>query len=594
MVPQGYRHLSCVPHSAVTYWLAASDPWPDFAKPGGRHSLIVVQGVAWGGADLEHWKERQRTAPTLPHLLLGLPTQLMPPGMPVPPAQLRKYFAYGNFRWYLGGHPYSFGETQSGRSAMLTRVLASLYPSAPGPFPSGRRPWEQIVRALLFNRGRLKLSTAQLNAPARSQGRFYDSLRRFFVEPGLLVGADTALGWTEFRVSGTGGNAEPEPGAPGGTSSSWLSFLLESLYGKESSQGVRPQDLLEALARPPYGVRGSLARHLVAIAASCHIGSLWFEEGRPGSKAVPVQEDQLLALLERPRGKLVFRPAGPTEQLFLRSLRQLFRPLVEMRGDLTLDPWEQTRKDILQWHAELPSWTRLHRVGHSTQAQALLKVCEEATSCDSHKLLRTVLPEAFRKKEIPLPADQAYFLDQINVARLELEGFIRRFLDKLTLSIHRCLVGGEQSDLADSREWLLRGRRTWLAGFLSGTFEGVAFSPWAEGLLSALQDPSSFGSMEVTSSDWDLEERWFVQLPRDLGLPPVREWETDHSRLFLARLGRARLELELGRFQEFFAAFAGPRKVESLKSWLHLVLTGDDVPSEVAEEILALILDDLE
>jgi hypothetical protein len=171
---------------------------------------------------------------------------------------------------------------------------------------------------------------------------------------------------------------------------------------------------------------------------------------------------------------------------------------------------------------------------------------------------------------------------------------LRRFQDRLTISIHQCLVGGEASDLASSREWLLNGRRNWLAGFLTGTFEGAIFSPWGEGLLAALQGPSALASLEVASNDPELEERWFVQLPRDLGLAPIREWETDQSNLFRARIGRAKLEVELGRFQQFFSTFVGPRKVENLRSWLHQILTADDVPSEVAEEILALVLDELE
>lgn len=583
--PLAPRLRSCVARRVVTYWLLADDPWPEFAAA----DLVVVQGVALRPSDIDLWKRRQSELPALAHVLVGLPVFLLPgptqgddpltPGRAVQPAPrpvLRDYFQLSNFHWFLAGIPHALNLAERrARKSVLGELLSSLYHGAPTHLGGGKAGWQDAVAALVCNKGRLKVSTADLNN--KSAKGFYKILGKFFLRSGILAAADSGLGWTELRVSGL--------------AQGWLAFLLESLYGQGAAQGTEIDELMRALVRPPFGARGELAVHLVAIAASCHIGSLWHETS---SESARIEPAHLLPILRKREGRLVFRPASSAEQLFLRSLRQLFRPLVESRGDLALDPWDQTRKDLLHWYAELPGWTRQHRLSYSPQAQALLRVCQEAAVGESRKLLGENLPEAFRWKSIPQPGEQAYLIDQINVARLELEGFLRGFLDKLTMGIHSALTGSAPGDLATSREWLLRGRKAWLGGFLSGSFEGVAFSPWAEGLLAALSGPSGSTHGEGGSADFELEERWFVQLPRDFGLTPVHEWETDHTRLFLARLGRARLELELGRFQEDFAGFSGPRRAEAARSWLHSVLTGDDVPAEVAEEILALVLDDLE
>ena len=161
-----------------------------------------------------------------------------------------------------------------------------------------------------------------------------------------------------------------------------------------------------------------------------------------------------------------------------------------------------------------------------------------------------------------------------------MEGFLRHRQGLLLQEICQVL-GGSSCPAQGAEEWLDEQVRRWLEGLHPGT-AARSFSDWAEGLR------------EVAASSAPFADRWFDLLPRRLGLPPVSDWDPDEGATYLARLARARLELELWRLRELFPLPQDPeRRTEEVRRWIREAMDGSQLTVEQRESMLLDILDSL-
>jgi hypothetical protein len=88
--------------------------------------------------------------------------------------------------------------------------------------------------------------------------------------------------------------------------------------------------------------------------------------------------------------------------------------------------------------------------------------------------------------------------------------------------------------------------------------------------------------------------RWFESLPRRLGLPAVHDWDPDQGAVFLARLARARLELELWRLRELFPLPQDPvQRSQEVRRWLREAMDGSGLDQAQRRSLMLDLLESL-
>ncbi|MEW6281096.1 MAG: hypothetical protein AB1758_20950, partial [Candidatus Eremiobacterota bacterium] len=218
---------------------------------------------------------------------------------------------------------------------------------------------------------------------------------------------------------------------------------------------------------------------------------------------------------------------------------------------------------------------------HSPDAGALLVLLRDRSRrTPVRELLGRDLPAVLGSPSVPPVEDQSIFLERLDSVLQELEDFLLRRYRELASQLSR-VITGQNRDGVSAMQWLDTGCREWTATLHPGT-ESRPVSPRAEALRRTM---------------WvggPVEQRWFVDLPMALDLAPVADWESDRSRIFLARVAQARLELELWRVQEILAPGQEPDRIkEQLREWLHQAMDLAGLPISERETVLLDLFDEM-
>lgn len=472
-----------------SHYVGLEDPLPLNVPDGVDLLLLMGRGSS---AELPALRERLQAYPGEGPVVVGLP------------------LAGGGFQWLYRGLTLRLSEEN--RRQLLAALWPELYPDTPRPWKADRATRRRALDFLLDFGAPVWLPQAPA-ADARSPVYL---LHQAFVEPGLLH---------PQKLSGNCAHYEWRQGPANRPEGRLFGELLQRLY---HSPPVLLGEHLAWLGEPPRGLRGIPARLYLAAALRCHSEDvrLTVEGGEP----VPLSRESLEAAWRRPYAwRVDYRPAEPHEYAFTASVHRLFGG---PEPDRALDVWEAARFAMFAWWDRLPGWTRHHADAHSPNALALVRLCEAQRGTPARALLSRDLPQAFRAAGIPRAEDQSYLLDRLESARLELEGHLQGQFDRMATRLY-ALFNGRPADPGSSRQWLDTGCREWLAGVPPRSASEQELSPWTLGLRQAIT-----GTQTV-------ERRWFEELPARLELPPLAHWDSDLTTVFLARVARARLELEL-------------------------------------------------
>jgi hypothetical protein len=476
--------------------------------------------------------------------------------------RLRQELRPRGFRWLRQGQLVE--EAPAGtRDTFFTHALETIYPACPRVRTVGsRREIREALDELLDLANPLKL-------PSHSRKGATRVLRRLLVDTGILVPVEDCGSYVRCSVQG----ALPEDSPLG---RAW-NLVLEKLVGtgdQNRRQGMA--DLLRWMEMPPLGMRGPLRMLLIAAAMRRHHPDLeLLMDGEP----LPVSGVSLRQAMARPsRWEVYYHPAAANEEAFLTSLRQIFGEPAAQAVPGGPNAWARAMQALRAWHEALPPVARASTGHLSREAAGLLaSLSDPARTDNARDFLAVDLPEIFGEPGIPLEEEQAELLRRIEQARQEIEATPGLRRDQLTAEICR-LFGGEGLSGQEAREWLTRHVARWLEGLDLGAAEG--FSELAQGLLAALAEPRSF------------DERWFEVLPTRLGLPPVQQWEPDRGPIFLARLSRARMELELWRIRELLPLPEDPgQRRDKVRAWVREALAAGRLDPRQQESVLLDLLE---
>ncbi len=560
--------------------------------------LLVLSGVCYSLPELERLSNRLEAVESHPAVLVGLPRgplliaeelrelaaleQLasQEPYRSVPEAmnglkahqgylrrrvreQIHSALRPRAFRWRHQNVPLEWSPPEH-RRAFFLQALEMIYPDTPTHRAvSGRKALVAAVDELLDRERPLLISCA---LPCASSV----VLERTLLEPGILSGVGESGSYRHLAVQEWPQGDTPELRL-------WRD-LLDQLYGERESERIETlQQLLDWLAEPPRGLRGPVAHLYLAAALRVRPDDL---ELRHGDLSLPVNVESFRQALTAPgRYDLRYRVATRAEESFIKAVRGLFgtstmATLAE--GDL----YERTHRQLQTWLEQLPRLTRVLRGAHSTAAQQLLTLLERSKEAQPRELLNRALPQVLGLTGVPVVEDQSIYLGRLDSLIQELEDFLDNRMAELAQQIQRHITGSSK-DGPSAVEWLDYGARAWLEGLHPGTATRK-FNAWAEALRDAVV------------SEGLVEQRWFVELPQALELPPVSDWHLDAGRTFLARVMQARAELELWKVQEILTSGQEPARLkEQVREFLHtaMELSGLSVPER--EAVLLDLLDEM-
>ncbi len=598
LTPGEYARLHPLKRRVKCAYVGPQDPIPTECPPG--WDLLALVGIGFTRRETEDVASNLESAATGERVLLGVPLQALPgsaqfkelavldhlacsetyspEGAPREALEvrrvslrrsllerLRRAMAPAAFRWMHQGSVLEEAPAGS-RNAFFSGVLESLYPETPRlPLAGSRQERQQALDELL------DLSTP-LQLPVSSRTGSARVLRQLLADQGLLEVESDRGSYVRYSIRGPLPEDRPMACA-------W-NKVLELLVGAgDRNRTIALADLLKELARRPLGLRGELTPFLLGAALRRSYPDLELvEQGEP----VPPSGVALRRALARPRTwNLRFHPTSEDEAVFLRGLLERFgagNPESHPGGE---NLWELCRRALLTWRERLPALTRAHRTWSDPDAQALMDLLEDPERTRSGRdLLGVHLPGIFGEDGIPLTDGQELLLARIDAARSGIEGHPERRQKALLRQMGRAL-GAEEQPEEGLEEWFEALVGNWRAGLHPGT-ASRPFSEWAAGLL------------EVACSEEPFAVRWFERLPGKLGLPAVRDWEPDQGPILLARLARARLELELWRLRELFPLPQDPvQRSQEVRRWIREAMDGSGLEPGQRRSLMLDLLESL-
>lgn len=594
--PREYSRRYAQPRRVDARLIGPEDEIPAAPRPG--WDLLVLFGVCYSLPELDRLCRRLEAVEPHPALLVGLPRAPLTVGeelremaalealrehepyASVPEAreallahlgylrrrvreQLQSVLRPRAFRWRHQGVPLEWTPAEH-RRAFFVQALEAIYPDTPTHRPaSGRRAIQAALDELLDRDRPLLISCS---VPCASS----DVLERTLLTPGILRAVGAHGSYRRLEVEEWPQSESPELRL-------WRD-LLDQLYGeRESERADTLEGVLRWLAEPPRGLRPPLAHLYLAAALRVRPEDL---ELRRNEQSLPLNVQSFREALRRPgHYELRYRVATRAEEAFIKAVRGLFgtstmATLAE--GDL----YQRTHRQLLSWLEKIPRLTRVLTAAHSAPAQQLLLLLESSREVPPRVLLNRDLPRVLGLTAVPPVEEQSIYLGRLDSLIQELEEFLDQRMAELAQQIQRHITGSSR-DGASAVEWLDQGARTWLEGLHPGTATRQ-FNPWAEALRKAVL------------SEGPVEQRWFVELPQALELPPVSDWHHDAGRTFLARMMQARAELELWKVQEILTAGQEPGRLkEQVRDFVHTAmdLAGLSVPER--EAVLLDLLDEM-
>jgi len=598
LTPGEYARLHPLKRRVKCIYIGPQDPVPTECPRG--WDLLVLVGIGFTRRETEDVAANLESAATGERVLAGVPLQALPgsaqfkelavldhlagsevyspEGTPREALQvrraslrrslldrLRKALAPAAFRWMHEGRILEEAPAGS-RNAFFSGVLESLYPDTPRVSLAGsRRERQQALDELLDLSTPLQLPVASRSGSARV-------LRLLLADQGLLEVESDRGASILYTIGGPLPEERPMAAA-------W-NKVLQALVGLGDQNRTTPLgELLADLSRRPLGLRGELTPFLLGAALRRHYPDLELvEEGEP----VPPSGVALRRALARPRTwNLRFHPTSEDEAVFLRALRERFAVAGQQPAPGGCNLWDLSRQALLGWRERLPALTRSHRAWSDPDSSALMALLDDPERTRSARdLLGTHLPELFGEDGIPLTGRQEGLLARIDAARSGIEAFPERRQEELLREMGRAL-GAEESPGAGLEAWFEDLIGNWRMSLHPGT-ASRPFSEWASGLL------------EVACASEPFAVRWFESLPRKLGLAAVRDWDPDQGSVFLARLARARLELELWRLRELFPLPQDPvQRTHEVRRWIREAMDGSGLDEAQRRSLLLDLLESL-
>ncbi len=327
-------------------------------------------------------------------------------------------------------------------------------------------------------------------------------------------------------------------------------YLYQSIITAEGEgkKVIQIDQIITPLLSPPYGLTPSLLELLLsAIFRICDHEVDIFRNYREMKKTneqsslVRLKKgyEAIRAISTDPGDCIVYLTEFPAEEkLFVNKVIEMFTRQTKEYADSPL--WAEGKKAIMDWFDSLSEMTRknINYEGKHT-IEFLDKIEKEGKSRPPREFFRELLPEAlgYKHSDFSFKEHALILLERLKNIFIETTRFSQ--LKKVALwKAIRTMFSGKEKDFGEMfKEWE------------ENIPEDINFDELPDDARILLEvDPTA-----------DLETQFLNQIPEEMGLKSIEVWEYDKTMEYLARLSRAKMEIDMG---DILTIFRIPEKKE--------------------------------
>lgn len=314
---------------------------------------------------------------------------------------------------------------------------------------------------------------------------------------------------------------------------------------------VHMSDILYDLLQPPYGVNPALLEILLAALFRKFEREIdIFKDFRKMQKTgkhtsltrIPLNYQSIREMALDPTDIIIYFSEFPSEEkLFVNKVLEMFSREKAPESEVPL--WKEAKEAIQRWYQTLPEMTRRNRNYRYKKILPFVEMLEtKAAQASPKDFFRKILPHCL-----------GYDLKDFSFKENALE--MLEVMKKIYVTLTR------YSQLREAALW--KAIQTIFAG--KGKDFAKSFKKWKERIpknLSAEKLSIDARFLYTTAPEEDLKDQFLSNLPKKMGLRPFKEWETDKTLEYLARLSKAKLEIDVS---EVIETFSLPTKKEPRK-----------------------------
>lgn len=327
-------------------------------------------------------------------------------------------------------------------------------------------------------------------------------------------------------------------------------YLYQSIITAEGEgkKVIQIDQIITPLLSPPYGLTPSLLEVLLAsIFRICDhevdIFKNYREMQKTGEQGALIRlhkgYEAIRAISTDPEDCIVYLTEFPAEEkLFVNKVIEMFTRQTKEYADTPL--WAEGKKAVMDWFESLSEMTRknINYEGKYT-VEFLDRITKEGKEKAPREFFRELLPEAlgYRHSDFSFKEHALILLERMKNVYIETTRFSQ--LKKVALwKAVRTMFAGKEKDF------------------------GEMFKQWEEDIPEDLNFddlPTDSKILLEVDPTADLETQFLNRIPEEMGLKSIEAWEYDKTMEYLARLSRAKMEIDMG---DILTIFRIPEKKE--------------------------------
>ncbi|MCE1246534.1 MAG: hypothetical protein LWY06_07820 [Firmicutes bacterium] len=330
----------------------------------------------------------------------------------------------------------------------------------------------------------------------------------------------------------------------------WNYLYNEIIISRGKGQKVvNMEGILAPLYKPPYGVTPSLIEMILAAIFRNHFNEIdIFKNLRVMQETnnhsdlirIPVGYDAIHSIVTNPGDCVIYFTEFPGEEkVFVNKVIEMFARTTPAYSEAPL--WQEGKDALIRWYESLPLMTKRNRSFEGRNVLELIDLLENEEKDRPAKMF-------FREL---LPVTMGF-----NLIDFSFKEHALRLLEDLK-SIYV-----EMSKYSQLKQiGLLKAVKTLFAG-REGEFEPM-FREWRNSIPKDLDQKTLSKDAQIllkVNKDEKLNEQFLFLVPEYMGLKPFTHWENDKTLEYLARLSKAKIEIDA---HDVEAVFKVPSDKES-------------------------------
>lgn len=320
-------------------------------------------------------------------------------------------------------------------------------------------------------------------------------------------------------------------------------YLYQSIITAEGEgkKVINVDQIITPLLSPPYGLTPSLLELLLAsIFRICDhevdIFKNYREMKKTGEQSalvrLPGGYEAIRAIATDPEDCIVYLTEYPAEEkLFVNKVIEMFTRQTMEYADSPL--WTEGRKAVLDWFESLSEMTRKNNYYEGKYTVEFLDRMEKHGKEQApREFFREFLPEAlgYKHTDFSFKEHALILLERLKNVYIETTRFSQ--LKKVALwKAVRTMFAGKEKDF------------------------GEMFKEWEENIPDDInfdELPTDAKILLEVDPTADLESQFLTRIPEEMGLKSIEYWEYDKTMEYLARLSRAKMEIDMGDILTIF------------------------------------------